>query len=120
MNDLSTVTPPMGVVRKAAPKAEARRLAQERIDMLWEASLAAATTKPVRARRWMCIAKAVARRTRIKIPRYMMKRICKGCGAVLVPGQNCRVRLRHNRSTHLSVTCLECGTVKRFSVRQQV
>jgi ribonuclease P protein subunit RPR2 len=107
------------MARRASPKAEIRRLAQDRIEILWNQSLSVVKTKPELARRWMIIAKALGQRARVKIPRNIRRRICKGCGSVLIPGENCRVRLRHNRSTHVSVTCFNCGTIRRFPVEQE-
>ena len=41
-------------------------------------------------------------------------KVCKGCGAYLLPGITLRVRL--GRKT-LVRTCLECGLVKRMPLR---
>ncbi|RDE16543.1 MAG: ribonuclease P [Candidatus Thorarchaeota archaeon] len=107
------------MAKRTAPKAEMRKLAHERIEILWGQALSVATTRPELARRWMNIAKALGRRTRVKIPRHISRRLCKECGSVLIPGQTSRVRLRHNRSTHVSVTCLNCGAIRRFPVGQE-
>ncbi|MHA2377775.1 MAG: ribonuclease P protein component 4 [Candidatus Thorarchaeota archaeon] len=102
--------------KRRATRGETRRLAAARIQTLWEQASQAAKTDPDGARRRMLIAGRVAQKARMKMPRHIKRRVCRGCGNVLVPGENCRVRVRQNRSKHLSVTCLDCGSITRFYV----
>ena len=101
-------------LRRKSPRKEVKGLARARIDILWEQANKAGLSRPDLARQWMRQASRIAQKARIKLPRFMQRRICRECGALLVLGKNCRFRIRHNRSRHLSVTCLECGTTRRF------
>ncbi|MHA1961215.1 MAG: ribonuclease P protein component 4 [Candidatus Thorarchaeota archaeon] len=105
--------------RKRVPREDQRRLARARIELLWQQAAEMARSDPARSRRRMKTAGNIAQRARIKIPLHMKRRTCNRCGSVLVPGRNCRVRMRGNRSRHLSVTCLECGNIRRFYTRTQ-
>ncbi|MFW9767617.1 MAG: ribonuclease P protein component 4 [Candidatus Thorarchaeota archaeon] len=101
--------------RRSRPRAKAKRLTQARVNILWEqAQEEVRRGRPEIARRHMFNARKIAQKTRTKLPRYMSRRVCKACGTVLVPGENCRVRIRHNRSRHMTVTCLTCGMIKRY------
>ncbi|MEM3793820.1 MAG: hypothetical protein QXS76_02800, partial [Candidatus Bathyarchaeia archaeon] len=40
--------------------------------------------------------------------------VCKGCGALLIPPKNCRVRIRSGGNPRIVLTCLDCGSIKRF------
>lgn len=40
--------------------------------------------------------------------------MCKRCCVLLIPGVTCIVRTRKKREKHSVVTCLECGTVRRY------
>ncbi len=102
--------------KRRATRRETKRLAEARIETLWEQASQAAKTDKEGARRRMLIADRVAQRARMKVPRHIKRRICGECGHVMIPGENCRVRVRHNKSRHLSVTCLECGSITRFYV----
>ena len=106
-------------MRRKPPRNKVRRLARTRIRVLWQYALIAAKEQPSLARRQMHIARKIAQKARIKLPRHMKRHLCKICGAVLIPGENCRVRVRSNRSTHLTVTCLDCGAIRRFHVTRQ-
>ncbi|MHA2213669.1 MAG: hypothetical protein ACW992_10970 [Candidatus Thorarchaeota archaeon] len=70
-------------------------------------------------KRSMASAKKIARKGSIRLSQEMVKGVCKECGTVYVSGKNCRVRMRNNRAKHLTVTCLKCGTARRFYVRRQ-
>ena len=105
------------MTRRRAPKDKAKRLTQARLDILWQQAQADIRTgKPDIARQKMISARTIAQKTRSKIPRHISRRICKICGTILVPGDTCRVRVRHNRSKHVVVTCLSCGAVKRYYI----
>ncbi|NHJ12074.1 MAG: ribonuclease P [Candidatus Thorarchaeota archaeon] len=103
--------------RRRSPRTQVRDLAKTRISLLWEQASKSARTNPELARRQMEIADKVAQKARVKIPLRIKRQICKKCGRVLIPGGNCRIRVRNNRERHVVVTCLECGAVRRFPVR---
>lgn len=105
------------MTRRRAPRAKAKRLTQTRMKILWEqAQEDVRAGKPEIARRKMLSARTIAQKTRTKLPRHISRRICKTCGTILVPGDTCRVRVRHNRSKHVVVTCIGCGAVKRYYI----
>jgi ribonuclease P protein subunit RPR2 len=103
------------VTKRRRPRAKARRLTEARVNVLWEQTQEEARKgRPKVARRHMLSARKIAKKTRSKIPRHMNRRVCKACGTILVSGDTCRVRIRHNRSRHMTVTCLACGEIKRY------
>jgi ribonuclease P protein subunit RPR2 len=57
----------------------------------------------------------------VRIPKEEKIFLCKSCGSLLVPGVNCRVRTRTEFGTTVLITCLECGTKKRYpTVRERL
>jgi ribonuclease P protein subunit RPR2 len=105
--------------RRKHPRAKARRLAKARVDILWEQTKKEVESgKPELARLRMLSARRIAQKTRTKLPRHINRRLCKTCGTILIPGDTCRVRVRHNRSKHVVVTCLSCGAIKRYYLQQ--
>ncbi|MFW9787820.1 MAG: ribonuclease P protein component 4 [Candidatus Thorarchaeota archaeon] len=96
-------------------RAKAKRLTEARLDILWEqAKRNFEAGRPELARQNMLSARRIAQRTRTQIPRHINRGICKVCGTILVPGDTCRVRVRHNRAKHVVVTCFSCGSMKRY------
>jgi ribonuclease P protein subunit RPR2 len=92
---------------------DARRIARERIEILF---LRAAEFSLVR-REWsdscVALARRIAMRYRVRIPRNLRRRYCRRCGAFLTPGVNQRVRIHRGR---VVATCLRCRRQRRYRV----
>jgi ribonuclease P protein subunit RPR2 len=98
-----------------------RDIARERIQILL--TLAKQTFPKNRAlsKRYVELARLIGMRAGVRIPREDKQFICKGCGSLLVPGANCRVRTRSETGTTVLITCLECGAKKRYpTVRERL
>jgi ribonuclease P protein subunit RPR2 len=83
----------------------------ERIDRL--AALAretAANGDDDRARRYVRLARRIAERNRLALPRPFRRFTCDACDAYLRPGRNARVRLGNG---HVTVRC-DCGATARY------
>lgn len=86
-------------------------VAAERIERLHElARAAAAEGKNDRAREYVRLARRVAERNRLTLPRQFRRFTCDSCDAYLRPGKNARVRLQDG---HVVVTC-DCGAQARY------
>jgi len=97
-----------------------RRVALERVERLLDLAWEAWRDDPDRARRYVELARKIAMKGRVRLPRRLKRRFCKRCNAPLIPGETARVRLRTNRMPHVSVTCLECGTIYRYPYLMEV
>ena len=87
------------------------RLAAERIERLHALSRDAAREgDDERAREYVRLARRLAERNRLQLPREFRRFTCDTCDASLIPGRNARVRTRNG---HVVVTC-ECGTQSRY------
>ena len=104
---------------KKRPRPNSRDIALERVNILWKQSLEIVDSRPDLAKRWMRIARRITEKVGIRFPREISRLICRRCGAILIPGRTCRTRVRNNRSTHLTLTCLKCGKVRRFPIIRQ-
>ncbi len=91
-----------------------RRIAHERIDILLGLARETVKSDPALSRRYVEIAQRIAMRSGVRLGPERKHFICKKCGGLLVPGVNCRVRVRTEHGTHVVVTCLECGSMKRY------
>ncbi|WP_049888886.1 ribonuclease P protein component 4 [Natronococcus occultus] len=86
-------------------------VAAERIDRLHElARAAAADGDDDRARYYVRLARRVAERNRLALPREFRRFTCDACDAYLRPGRNARVR---TRGGHVVITC-DCGEQARY------
>ncbi|PSQ43735.1 ribonuclease P [Halobacteriales archaeon SW_7_68_16] len=86
-------------------------IAEERIDRLHEVAREAASAGyPGRAREYVRLARRIAERNRLPLPRQFRRFTCDDCDAYLVPGRNTRVRVADGR---VAVTC-DCGAIARY------
>ncbi|MFB6068549.1 MAG: ribonuclease P protein component 4 [Halobacterium sp.] len=84
---------------------------EERIERLHEQSREAAAAGDVdRSREYVRMARRIAERNRLRLPREFRRFTCDACDAYLVPGVDARVRLQ---SGHVVVRC-ECGEIARY------
>jgi ribonuclease P protein subunit RPR2 len=86
-------------------------IAAERIRRLQElAQEAARDGDDDRAREYVRLARRLAERNRLRLPRTFRRFTCDACDAYLIPGRNARVRTREG---HVVVTC-DCGNQSRY------
>ncbi|MFB6102818.1 MAG: ribonuclease P protein component 4 [Haloplanus sp.] len=86
-------------------------IAEERIARLQAlARDAAAEGDDDRAREYVRLARRIAERNRLTLPRSFRRFTCDACDAYLRPGRNARVRLQDG---HVVVRCA-CGATARY------
>ena len=89
----------------------ADEIAAERIERLGAlAREAARAGRTERARRYVRLARRIAQRHRLSLPKPFERATCDACDRYLLPGRNARVRTRDG---HVVVTC-ECGAQQRY------
>lgn len=90
-----------------------KRIAQERIEVLFNRAEFFQPEDPELADRCVELARRISMRQRVRIPRKLRRRYCRRCHAYLVPGVNMRVRVHRG---HVIVTCNRCGNQMRYPV----
>ena len=88
-----------------------KKIARERIEVLFEKAKGAFSAYPERSTRYVDLARRIAMRQRIRIDREFRRRFCHHCYAYLVPGRNMRVRVHRGR---VVITCQACNKKTRF------
>lgn len=95
-------------------KAAARVIALERIEYLFRLAQENFSDDPQKSKRYVLLARRIGMRYRVSLPSELKRSFCKKCGTFLVPGKNARVRLKNG---FIIVSCLECGSLKRYPVK---
>ena len=95
----------------------AKQIARERVQILFQQAMRMYKTDPQLARSYIGTARKISMAARLRLPAAYTRRICKNCNTLLVPGESSRVRIKPTRETHLVVTCLKCGSLKRIPMR---
>jgi len=92
-----------------------RRLALREIVRLFELAEKRALSGDMDlSNRYVQIARKMSMKYNVRIPKHLKRRFCKHCYSYLLPGRNCRVRVRSNPYPRVVVTCLSCGKITRY------
>lgn len=95
-----------------------KRLARERVENLFSLAESSFQSNPERSHRYVRLARKIAMRYNIRIPRGMKTRFCRKCYKYLKPNINSTVRTRTSQKAVI-LTCLECGHVMRYPYRRE-
>ncbi len=90
-----------------------QEIAKERIGILFRLAEHEFGRHPARSHRYAGLARKIAMRYNVKLPKEIKGRICNNCYRYLHPPKNCVIR-SNSRTMAMEVKCLECGSVKRY------
>ena len=94
-----------------------KQIALKRVHVLFQLAKEVIHKNPELAQRYVQIARKIAMRTRLKLPKEYRSLICRKCKSFILPGVNCRVRIQHRREPHMVITCLNCGGHSRIPLK---
>ncbi|MCK4589593.1 MAG: ribonuclease P [Nanoarchaeota archaeon] len=97
---------------KPRPKKQIKETAKQRIKELFQE--AQKTKSQKLANRYVQLARKIAGKARIRMPKIYKRRFCKHCYTYLRSGQNARIRTRQGK---LVIYCLECKKFARIPLR---
>ncbi len=92
-------------------KEAARRIARERIEILFQQAEERFDEYPQLADRYVKLAWRIFLKTRTRFPQRLKRRFCRRCFSFWVPNRTCRVR---NARGKVTITCLKCNYAKRI------
>ncbi len=99
--------------------AATRRIALQRIRTLFRLARETIHEDPVLAQRYVDTARKVAMAAKVRLPREFRRQVCRHCKSFILPGVNCRVRIKQRREPHVVITCLNCGEQMRISLKRK-
>jgi len=104
--------------RKGYRTSQMMDIAEERIDILFEAAESAAKEHDiVRSHRYVELARRIGMRYNLRIPSKHRPHFCRSCYAFLMPGVNATIR---TRSSRVVTSCRECGRINRLPFHREV
>lgn len=74
---------------------------------------------PELAQHYINIARKIAMAAKMRLPKECRQRICRHCKSYILPGVNCRVRLKQQREPHVTITCIKCGRSMRIPLKRK-
>ena len=94
-----------------------KQIALERVQTLFQLATEVVHKDPEQAQRYVQIARRIAMRARLRLPKEYRRLVCRKCKSFILPGVNCRVRIQQRREPHIVVTCLNCGGYSRIPLK---
>ncbi|MDI6847563.1 MAG: ribonuclease P [Candidatus Bathyarchaeia archaeon] len=98
--------------------AATKRIAMQRIRTLFRLAREIFHEDPMLAQRYVDIARKVAMAAKFRLPMEYRHQVCRHCKSFILPGVNCRVRIKQRREPHMVITCLNCGEQMRIPLRK--
>jgi ribonuclease P protein subunit RPR2 len=95
-------------------KSTTKQIAKQRIQTLFQQAEKTRKANPQLSSHYVATARKIAMAAKIRLPAAFKRGICKNCNVMLVPGDNCRVRIKQKREPHVVITCLNCGYKTRI------
>jgi ribonuclease P protein subunit RPR2 len=94
-----------------------KQIALKRVQTLFQLAKEEVHKNPEQTQRYVEIARRIAMRTRLRLPKEYRQLVCRKCKSFILPGVNCRVRIQQRREPHIVVTCLNCGGYSRIPLK---
>lgn len=91
-----------------------REIAAERVRTLFGEAERIFSTDKVLANRYVHLARKIAMKVKLRLPRELKRKYCKFCYSFLRPGVNSRSRIRKGK---VIISCFECKKFMRVMVR---
>ena len=88
-----------------------KEIAKKRIEILFEEAEKTYKKNPKLSDRYVNLARKIAMKVRISIPKELKRKFCKHCYSFLKPGVNCRVRTKNNKVIY---SCFNCKKYMRY------
>src|SRR3989338_2224621 len=93
-----------------------KQIARERITELFKQAEIIFREYPHLSNRYVELARKIAMKYKVQIPRNLKKKFCKNCFRYLVPSVNCRVRLNKGKVVYY---CFGCKNFMRFPYKKK-
>ncbi len=93
-----------------------QKIAEERIGILFYLSKKELEKNPARSRRYIELARKIAMRYNVRLPKETKLSFCKKCNTILVPGKTSQVRLESKTGSRV-IKCKNCNNVYRLKYK---
>ena len=94
-----------------------KQIALHRVHLLFGLAKQVAHENPELAQRYVRLARKVAMRSRLRLPKEYRFLVCRKCKSFILPGVNCRTRIQPRREPHMVITCLSCNKITRIPIK---
>lgn len=99
-------------MRRGRKPAWQRKIARERIEILFKLAEKEFKKNPERSRGYVALARKIGLRYNVRLKKGQKSKFCKRCNSLLIPGYSAKVELDPKTKT-IIIKCIECNKVYR-------
>ena len=96
-----------------------RRIAFQRIQTLFRLAHEVFGANPILAQRYVDLSRRIGMAANVRLPKEYRLQVCRSCKQFILPGVNCRVRMKQRREPHIVITCFNCGNHTRIPLMKR-
>ena len=100
-------------------RANVRSIAKQHIRTLFSLAREVVHDDPTLAQRYVDIARKVAMAAKVRLPIEFRRQVCRHCKSYVLPGLNCRIRIKQKREPHVVLTCSNCSKQMRIPLHKK-
>ncbi len=97
------------------PKSEQKKIAKDQINHFFSLASREFPLRKGLANRYVTLARKIAMKYKVRMPKEHKRRYCKHCYKYLKPAVNSRTRIQHNK---VIITCFECTKITRIPLNK--
>lgn len=102
-------------MKKSNDQVKQKKIAQERIELLFRQAEKAFPKHMQRANRYIQIARRIAMKLNIRLSKVQKRSFCKHCYSYLVQGKNALTRIRNGK---IIIYCQVCKKYSRYPLKK--
>ncbi len=104
------------MAKHVVSKDQLKNIARERLRILFDEAHTMFATDSALSHRYVQMARKVAMKVKLRMPREYKRQYCSHCYKYLVSGKNATIRVRYGK---VIIRCLECKKITRIPIRPQ-
>jgi ribonuclease P protein subunit RPR2 len=101
---------------KPRDREKKKKIAKERVEILFEQAQHTFSKNPKRANRYVELARKIAMKVNLRMPRIFKRKYCSHCYTYLQTGENARIRTREQK---LIIYCKTCKKYTRIPLTKK-
>lgn len=98
-------------MNKAKTEAKYRKIGYERIEILFNEANKVFGKNQELARKYVILARKIAMRLRLRLPKELKRKFCRNCNSYLKSGTNCKIRTKNKMVIY---KCYICNHITRI------
>jgi ribonuclease P protein subunit RPR2 len=93
------------------------KIAEERIEILFDLAEKEFKKNPERSKRYVQLARKIGLRYNVRLPKEIKRKFCKKCNSLLIPSVTSKIRI-DSKTKSITIKCLNCKKIYRYPYKR--